>query len=135
VAYTDAGLRWIWQQALGVLRNEEGALADELSKARLVVGDGSRTFAAGDTRLAGGATAYAEMDEGFPKVEIVDGVARLTLRGTFDEESANFEWQERGVTSVRGVLIDRTVSYQGTKAPGTRWTAEVVLELARDGAA
>lgn len=132
MAYTDGGFEWVWKMLLGQVRNEDGGLSDQLASARLVVGDGSRDFQGTDVRLAGENTAYAELDDGYPQLQSIPGGVALVLRATFDEQTANFEWREKGLTSARGVLIDRTVGDQGRKAPGTRWTAEVVLELVRD---
>lgn len=124
-AFVAVGLEWIWNVLAGNVRNEEGGLSDHLGKARLIVGNSSKPVAADDERLAGDLTAWAELDDGFPQVE----GATITFHATFGEDVANFDWNERGVTSVQGVLLDRSVDDQGRKAPGTVWTLEAVLEL------
>jgi hypothetical protein len=54
---------------------------------------------------------------------------RVTFQATFGEEAANFDWLERGITSVQGVLIDRSVEDHGRKAPGSIWTLNAALDL------
>lgn len=132
-AFVDAGLRWMWQVLTGEVRNEQGGLSDHLGKGRLIVGNGATPVERSDERLAGDLTAYAELDDGFPRIERTDDGIMLVLRATFAEQVANFDWRERGVTSVQGVLIDRAVQDQGRKAPGTVWTLQAELELLAGG--
>jgi hypothetical protein len=125
--FTRVGLEWMWQMMTGQLRDTQaGTLTDHLGNARLLVGNSSQEFAYGDERLAGDQTAQAPLDEGFPLVQPYDdgenvGV-QLLLRATFD-------WQERGVVSAQGVLIDRTVADQGRKVLGAVWQLEAALIL------
>lgn len=123
-AFVTVGLNWMWQVLAGLVRNEQGLMSDHLGKARLIVGNGDTPVQPTDERLAGQDTAYAELDQ----PPAVTG-RLITFRATFAEDAANFDWRERGVTSVQGVLIDRSVADQGRKAPGTIWTLEAALEL------
>lgn len=128
-AFVLVGLEWLWTVATGGLRNDQGGMTDHLGKGRLIVGDGTQPVDAHDERLAGGQTAWAELDDGFPRIQRTEDGVMLVLRATFGEDVANFDWHERGVTSVQGVLIDRSVEDHGRKAPGTVWTLEAQLEL------
>lgn len=135
--FTAVGLEWLWSVALGNLRAQDGGMLDHLDNARLVVGNGDAAFSVKDTRLAGAETAMAELDEGFPRADgMIDpgddggpSAYRVTFQGTFTEFEANFDWRERGLVSSQGVLIDRSVSDQGRKAPGTIWTTSVSIDL------
>lgn len=124
-AFVDVGLNLLWRILAGQVRNDEGGMSDHLGKARIIVGNGDKPVEPGDERLAGEDTAYAELDSD----PVVAG-GTITFVASFGEDVANFEWAERGVTSVQGVLIDRSVGDQGRKSPGTVWTVEAVLELA-----
>lgn len=128
-SFVDVGLEWIWTVVTGGLRNEQGGMSDHLGKGRLIVGDGSAPVDKTDERLAGTQTAWAELDEGFPQITRTEAGVMLVLRATFAEDVANFDWHERGVTSVQGVLIDRSVEDHGRKAPGAVWTLTAELEL------
>jgi hypothetical protein len=133
--FTKVGLEWIWNMVTGQLRDPQaGTLTDQLASARIVVGNSSQEFAYEDERLAGDQTAQAAADEGFPLIRPVvtpderRGV-QLVLRATFGEQDAAFDWQERGVVSAQGVLIDRTVADQGRKVLGAIWQLEAALIL------
>jgi hypothetical protein len=86
-------------------------------------------------RAAGGRPdgAGGALDEGFPLIQPYDDGERvgvqLLLRATFGEQDAAFDWQERGVVSAQGVLIDRTVADQGRKVLGAIWQLEAALIL------
>lgn len=136
--FTDTGLLWMWRMMAGELRNGEGGLTDHLGSARIVVGDGSQDFSPADVRLTGAQTAQSDLDPGFPAVSLaeivgdeVDRVGRITLRATFGEADAAFDWQERGVVTAQGVLLDRAVSDQGRKVLGAIWECEATLDLLR----
>jgi hypothetical protein len=123
-AFTTVGLEWMWRMMLGELRDPDGTLTDQLASARIVVGNGSQEFAAGDTRLAGEQTAQVALD-GEPQV---DG-ASITMRATFGEQDAIFDWQERGVVTAQGVLLDRSVADGGRKVLGSVWQVTATLTL------
>ena len=132
--FTVVGLEWMWRMALGELRNDEGGLSDHLSKARLIVGDSDEPWTEAQERLVGEQTAYATLDDGYPRrdgmVQTDEGRAcRVTFQATFGEDAATFDWLEAGVTSVQGVLIDRSVADRGRKAPGSVWTLNSALDL------
>lgn len=132
--FTQVGLNWMWEMMAGNLRDpQDRTLNDHLGSARLLVGNSSQPFAYGDTRLAGDQTAQAPLDEGFPLVQPYDngdtqGV-QLLMRATFGEQDAAFDWQERGVVTAQGVLIDRSVQDQGRKVLGAIWQLEAALIL------
>jgi hypothetical protein len=132
--FTQAGLEWMWRMMTGELRDTQaGTLTDHLGSARLLVGNSSQAFAYQDTRLAGDQTAQAALDQGFPLVQPYDDGDRqgvqLVLRATFGEQDAAFDWQERGVVTAQGVLIDRSVADQGRKVLGAIWQLEAALIL------
>jgi hypothetical protein len=132
--FTRVGLEWMWKMMAGQLRDPQaGTLTDHLGNARLLVGNSSQEFAYGDERLAGDQTAQAALDEGFPLVQPYDDGDRqgvqLLCRATFGEQDAAFDWQERGVVTAQGVLIDRAVADQGRKVLGAIWQLEAALIL------
>jgi hypothetical protein len=126
--FTNVGHTWMWQMMAGNLRDPtDGTLTDHLGAARIVVGNGPRMFMAGDERLDGPQTDQAGLDEGYPRVE----GSVITFKSTFGERQAVFDWQERGVVTAQGVLIDRAVADQGRKVLGSVWVVVAELELAR----
>lgn len=136
--FTNGGLMWMWQMMAGQLRRADGTLTDHLGAARLVVGNGDRPFDPADQRMVGDQTAEAAIDQGFPTItgpvadsEGVERLWRITFRATFGEREAAFDWQERGVVTEQGVLLDRAVLDQGRKVLGSIWTLEASLDLSR----
>lgn len=136
--FTQVGVKWMWEMMTGHLRSSDGTLNDHLGSARLVVGNGTLAYSPEQTRLTGDQTDQAQLDGGFPTVavdvlELEDDlrlpVGRITFRATFDERAANFEWNEQGIVSAQGVLIDRAVGDGGRKPLGAVWQTEAVLEL------
>lgn len=137
-AFTNEGLRWMWSMLLGQERDAAGGLTDQLQSARIVVGNGTDPFSGTDRRLAGDQTAQADMVTGYPALLGMTNVGdeglevcRLTFRSTFGERDAIFDWQERGVVTAQGVLLDRAVSDNGRKVLGSVWTVEASLDLTR----
>lgn len=134
-SFTNVGLQWMWQMMAGQFRDADGTLTDHLGAARIVVGDGSRPFDLRDERLAGEETAQAALDPGYPGVALQapgeDGHAAgvITFLATFGEDQAIFDWQERGVVTARGVLLDRAVGDQGRKVLGAVWQLRADLFL------
>lgn len=127
--FTDMGLAWFWQTAF-----DPGP--DNLKSARIVVGDGTKEFDRYDDKLAGDNRSAQPLDEGFPDYEIIveDGqpdVCRGIFQATFGESEAVFEWEERGVLTSGGVLIDRSVGSQGFKVMGAVWVVVAELDLTR----
>lgn len=132
--FTTAGMTWMWNAMIGNLRSSDGTLTDHLGNARVLVGNGDRAFEFSDERLAGDQTAQADLDAGFPTVAVIEsdeglGAVEVTFRGTFGEDAAVFDWQERGVVTSAGVLIDRAVRDQGRKVLGAIWQVEARLRL------
>lgn len=135
--FTNVGLEWMWKQMAGIHRGADGKLLDHLGAARIVVGNGTVGFTPSDTRMLGDQTDQADLDMGYPKVEgpIVlpdeEEAYRMVFRATFGEQQAIFDWQERGVVSAQGVLLDRSVMDQGRKVLGAVWQIEAALDLTR----
>jgi hypothetical protein len=133
--FTDQGLKWMWSMMAGLLRQSDGTLNDHLGSGRVLVGNGDLPFSPADTRLSGDQTAQVDADAGYPVVQQWGdediGGWRLVFRATFGEDQAVFDWQERGIVTAQGVLIDRSVSDQGRKVLGAIWQLEIGLELAR----
>lgn len=150
-SFVAAGLDLMWRILLGQERNDQGGLSDHLGKGRLIVGNGNAPVQEADERLVGEETAWAELDDGYPRRDGMVTVNepdddndtepdndeddqpyrayRVTFQATFGEEVANFDWLERGITSVQGVLIDRSVEDHGRKAAGSVWTLNAALDL------
>jgi hypothetical protein len=134
--FTLAGMEWMWQMMFGQLRSSDGTLTDHLGNARIVVGNGDQEVSFQDSRLSGQETAQADLDAGFPTIQrvgtedpdIPDAVEAV-FRATFGEDVAAFDWQERGVVTAQGVLIDRAVRDQGRKVLGAIWQLEARLRL------
>lgn len=138
--FTNAGLQWLWKMALGQLRSADGTLTDQLSSARIVVGNGAAPFTGTDGRLAGDQTDQADMQAGYPRFDgmVDDGdadgepdAAQVTFRAIFGEQQGIFDWQERGVVTAQGVLLDRAVTDQGRMVLGSVWEVEAALMLTR----
>lgn len=134
-SFTDTGLTWMWEMMAGQLRDSDGTLTDHLGSARLVVGDGTRAFEPGDQRLAGDNTAQAVLKAGFPAVSADPELGLPTIRfeSVFQGDEGVFEWQERGVVTAQGVLLDRAVGDQGRKPLGAVWELGATLYIGREG--
>lgn len=132
--FTVVGMEWMWNMMAGYLRSSDGTLTDHLGNARIIVGNGTRGFEFSDERLAGDQTAQAQLDNGYPQIRRVAGdegpdAVEIVFAATFGETDAIFDWQERGVVSSQGVLIDRAVSDGGRKPFGAVWSVEAALRL------
>jgi hypothetical protein len=131
-AFTRVGLEWMWGTMAGLMRDQDGTMTDHLGSARLVVGDSSSPVTFADERLAGEQTAQAALvrppsiapfeEDGTQGVEIL-------FEATFDEQVGAFDWQERGVVTAQGVLLDRSVQDQGRKVLGAVWQLEAALRI------
>jgi hypothetical protein len=104
VMLTAEGLPRLW----AILAGQSD---DSLGAARLVVRNGTQE-------------ASAELD-GPPAIE----GGTITLRATFGEQDANFEWSSRDVVSDQGVVIDHEEHDFGRKQGG-EWTLEAAIDLA-----
>lgn len=125
--FTAVGHTWMWNMMAGNLRDPvDGTLTDHLGAARIVVGNGNRPWMMGDERLDGPQTDQAALDDGYPQI----AGSVITFRSTFGEQQGIFDWQERGVVTAQGVLIDRAVQDQGRKVMGSVWVVVAELELA-----
>lgn len=114
-----------------------GTQALTATSARIGVGDGSGTAAAGDTDLsaASGSTHryFQPMDSTYPSVSA--GV--VTLKSTFGTSDGNFAWNEWGIdigtptvsggTTVAACLLNhKTSASLGTKSSGS-WAFTVTV--------
>lgn len=97
------------------------------ANARICVGNGTTTPAAGDTDLAGASKLRKAMDATFPS--ITSHV--LSFVSTFATTDANFAWAEWGVANdaTAGVLLNRAVQAFGTKTVADTWVATVTCTL------
>lgn len=121
MSWTVNGLGWIATR-----------LRADLEGATLVIGNGQQAEGHRDEELAGEFTAEAPISEVEDVGEVqVDGELRhrVILRAIFGEDTANFDWNERGVRLADGTLVDRKVQDQGRKVQGSVWTLEAVLDL------
>lgn len=115
-----------------------GGQAASNTAARIGVGNGAGTAAAGDTDLsaaAGAANRYFQpMDATFPS----NATNTLTFQSTFAGANGNFAWNEFGIdigaptvsggTTVNAVLLNHKTSIaQGTKTSGQSWVANAVI--------
>lgn len=133
--FTVVGMEWMWNMMAGYLRASDGNVTDHLGNARIIVGNGTAGFQFSDERLSGDETAQAQLDQGYPQIrrvatEDVTDAVEIVFAAVFGETDAIFEWQERGVVSAQGVLIDRAVSDGGRKPFGAVWAVEAALRLA-----
>lgn len=138
--FTNVGLEWMWRMMAGLLRDGEGKVTDHLSAARLLVGNSSQAFDPSDARLAGDQTDQAALTTGYPVIEgpimlpgddVVPNGWRIRFSALFGEDQAVFDWQERGVVTAQGVLLDRAVTDQGRKVLGAVWQLDAELTLGR----
>lgn len=90
--------------------------------------DSSTENAAQNGVLATGSNrAYAKLDNGYP---VVTG-RQVEYRATFDEDSANFAWNEASITNGIGtnsVSMNRKVKPLGTKVGGF-WSISITISL------
>lgn len=103
--------------------------------ARIKVGNGTAAAASGDTDLAGGSTAEAAMDSGYPINPIPSPHTTVTWRATFGSSEANFAWEEVAVKNNSGAvsgsvrILNRKVQSFGTKVSGATWTMTLQITI------
>jgi hypothetical protein len=102
-----------------------GGTAYSTSNTKLYVGTSSTAESASQTALVatGSNLASASMDSGYP---IVSGRA-ATFRASFDENTANFDWKEAGISNG-SVFLNRKVANMGTKNGGV-WTLQMTVNI------
>ncbi|MCD6446487.1 hypothetical protein J7L49_06870 [Candidatus Bathyarchaeota archaeon] len=96
------------------------------SNAHVGVGDGTTAEDASQTGLQGSNKAFVGMDTGYPSRT----GQTVEFRGTFDGDTANFDWQE--FTVVNGsddsaTCLNRKVADKGSKASGETWTLSLKI--------
>lgn len=101
--------------------------------AHLGVGDGTTTFSTSQSDLQGSNKARVPMDSGFPEID-PEGVGdnnKIRFKSTFDSTTGNYSWEEWGVFNALsgGVMLNRLVDSQGTKASGSTWVFEVDITV------
>lgn len=116
-------------EMLKLIAGDTSATPYNYTNAKIFVGTDSTAESASQTGvIASGANrAYASMDVGYPAVSN----RTLTFRASFDNNTANFEWNEAAITNGTGVgnvAINRKVSSMGTKNGGT-WTLQISISL------
>ena len=116
-------------EMLKLIAGDTSATPYNYTNAKIFVGTDSTAESASQTGvIASGANrAYASMDTGYPVVSN----RTLTFRASFDNNTANFEWNEASITNGTGVgnvAINRKVSSMGTKNGGT-WTLQISISL------
>lgn len=116
-------------EMLKLIAGDSSATAYNATNAKIYVGTDSTAENANQTGViaTGANRAYASMDAGYPTVSN----RTLTFRASFDNASANFEWNEAAITNGTGVgsvAINRKVSSMGTKNGGT-WTLQISISL------
>jgi len=103
------------------------------ANAHLGVGDGTTVFSTSQSDLQGTNKVRATMDSGYPDVNPdADGSTnKIRFKSTFDGTTGNFTWEEWGVFNALsgGIMLNRLVDAQGTKASGSTWVFEVDITV------
>ncbi len=117
----NVGINRMWDLITG-----ESALHFDAGNTEIGVGDndGADPEAATDDDLQGAQTAFEDMDGGYPQS---GSDQRAVFRATFGGAAANYPWQEFVIR--RGVILNRLVSDQGTKANLQVWQVTVTVTL------
>ena len=121
MALTNAGRDYLTQVAIG-----ETIDAFNNTNAHIGVGDGTTAFVATQTDLVGANKTRKAMEATYPQRS--DNV--VTFKSIFSDVQANHGWKEWAVfnASTDGVMLNRKVEDNGTKASGT-WAITVTLTL------
>lgn len=104
------------------------ATAFNNANAYIGVGDSSTAASASDTDLLGTNKTRKAQDATYP----TSGTSqKATWKSTFGSADANYAWEEFGVfnASTGGVMLNRKVSSQGTKASGQTWVVSLEITL------
>lgn len=116
-------------EMLKLIAGDTSATPYNYTNAKIFVGTDSTAESASQTGViaSGASRAYASMDVGYPVVSN----RTLVFRASFNNDTANFEWNEAAITNGTGVgnvAINRKVSSMGTKNGGT-WTLQISISL------
>lgn len=122
-ALVNLGMEEIWKLATG-----QGGTAFSNANARLGVGTGTAAVNVAQTDLQGVTTTRKAMDATFPSAPAA-GVE--VWRATFGGSEHNAAWEEFAVfnAAVAGVMMNRSLSSQGTKASGQTWQLTYTITL------
>ncbi len=117
----NAGLNIIWALICSVAASGQY----DNGNAELGVGDSAAAVSATQTDLQAAVNfAWVGMDSSYPTY---GSSQKATWRATFDGSTGNFDWNEFAIKNGDGVLLNRKVSVQGTKAAGQVW--ELTLSI------
>ena len=119
---TNAGINEMWTLIAGTGGEQFGSLSN------LIVGTGAGSESVTDTESTFTSGVKKPMADGYPTYGTSQ---KVTYKAVFDGTSANQAWNEFGVLSKAsgGILLNRKVSTQGTKAAGQVWELELEIEL------
>lgn len=98
------------------------------ANARVGVGNGTTTFAIGQTDLQGASKQRNGMMATYP----TRAGAAMTFRSQFASSEANFDWEEWGVfnsPTANVGMLQRLVQNNGTKTSGQVWEFQVTLTV------
>jgi hypothetical protein len=98
------------------------------TNAYIGVGNGTTGFLASQTDLAGASKLRKGMDATYPQV----AANVITFKSTFGTTDANFAWEEWGVFNAGptgGVMMNRVVANNGTKAGTETKVVTVTITL------
>lgn len=117
---TDLG-----KETLASLVIEGSATPFNATTSMLGVGNSNTAFNPTQTDLVGPNKARVPMDSGYPKIDEVDP-SIMVFRSTFDENTANFEWNEWGLfnsgpSDTGGTMLVRAIENVGLKVIGSKW--------------
>lgn len=118
------GINFIWR----AVRGDAGLTFFNESNTYIGVGDGTTPESSNQTGLSGSNKYYKKVDSGYPT--ILDN--RITFRATFNDNEANFTWNEWSVAngaSDTAVNLNRKVETLGTKPQGAIWVLQVTLSI------
>lgn len=118
-----AGVNALWTALTG------GAItAFSNANATIGVGDSTTAESAAHTDLQAASNKLRKaMDATYPTIS----GNQITFRATFSGSDANFAWQEFAVFNAgsAGIMLNRKVAAQGTKASGSTWTFTVTITI------
>lgn len=95
------------------------------ANARIGVGDGTTPESPTQTDLTGTNRLYKPCNAGYP---VYGTDQRCTWQATFNENEANWAWQEWSISNTAGINLNRKQAYIGTKSGGV-WVLTVSLTI------
>ncbi|WP_448578890.1 hypothetical protein [Thermosphaera sp.] len=122
--FLNEGINLIWTAVCGGSYTPFNA-----ANAHIGVGDGTTAESPDQTGLQGVNKHYKGMDSGYP---VYGSNQRAIFRATFNEDEANFAWNEITVANGNNdaaVNLNRKVQNMGTKSSGSIWVATLTLSI------